>query len=157
MSFCRLKRLGLWESCKYVPQMKFTTYNSNWSYNLCIYLRLCMYIYVYVYIYIHIYKCYICNMGRSDFLDMYARTRGWVRAYQANNDCPWYICYVTLPAYEKVLWQGWHFRLWHLEFKIVMMYIYAMQHNHLNCGIEFWTCDKIVKHPGIFATCHWKL
>ena len=37
-------------------------------------------------------------MGGSDLPDMYARAR--VRTYQANHDCPCYICYVTLPAYK---------------------------------------------------------
>ena len=50
--------------------------------------------------------CYICNMGRSDLPDTYVRmstracsARGRVRTYQANHNCAWYICYVTLPAY----------------------------------------------------------
>ena len=34
--------------------------------------------------------------------------------------------------------QGWRFRLRHLEFNVVMTYIYTMQHNRFNCGIEFF-------------------
>ena len=41
--------------------------------------------------------CYICNMGRSDLPDMYARARG--RTYQANHNRTCYICYVTLPGH----------------------------------------------------------
>ena len=40
-------------------------------------------------------------MGRRDLPDMYTRTRGRVRTYQANPDYPCYICYVTLPALYK--------------------------------------------------------
>ena len=43
-------------------------------------------------------------MGGSDLPDMYARARGRVRTYQANHECPCYICYVTLPADEKSLY-----------------------------------------------------
>ena len=52
--------------------------------------------------YLHSYitaLCYICNMGRRDLPDMYARARG--RTYQANPDRTCYICYVTLPALYK--------------------------------------------------------
>ena len=33
--------------------------------------------------------------------------------------------------------QGWRLRLRHLEFNVVMTYIYTKQHNRFNCGIEF--------------------
>ena len=68
-------------------------------------------------------------MGRSDLPDMYARARGRVRTYQANHDCPCYICYVTLLAYKNrsaLYRQGWHFRLWHLEFNGVDVYLYKV-------------------------------
>ena len=42
-------------------------------------------------------------MGRSYLPDMYALALGLMRTYQANHDCACYICYVTLPAYEKSL------------------------------------------------------
>ena len=86
---------------------------------------------------------YICNMGRSDLTDIYAQARGRAATkgecghmYQANHNYACYICYVTLLANYAIHRQGWCFRLWHLEYNIVMMYIYTKQYNCFNCGIE---------------------
>ena len=85
-------------------------------------------------------------MGRSDLPDMYALALG----HCVPSGLCGHIRQITSAHVTYVMQhfrhtknrsalyrQGWRLRLRHLEFNVVMTYIYTMQHNCFNCGIEF--------------------